>query len=118
VRSSLNTARSRGAQSLVVRRFFDRINDVAQKAVVETPLIKVSLHFGEFLHGLLKTRIFLFARPLSTPDMVKIRPNLSEDLAPPLVALVACLPIVVPVVLREGNRCHGHKNQNWASKQL
>jgi hypothetical protein len=107
-----------GRQSLVVRRFFDRINDVVQKAVVETPLIEVSLHFGEFLLGLVKTRIFLFARALSTPDMVKIRPNLSEHLAPPLVAPVACFPIVVPVVLREGYRCYGCKNQNWASKQL
>src|SRR5580698_9546315 len=104
-------------QSLVVRRFFDRINDVVQKTVVETPLIEVGLHLREFLLGLIKTRIFLFARALSTPDMVKIRPNLSEHLSPPLVALVACLPFVVPV-LREGNRCYGCKNQNWASKQL
>jgi len=72
-----------GRQSLVVRRFFNRINDVVQKAVVETPLIEVSLHFGEFLLGLVKTRIFLFARALSTPDMVKIRPNLSEHLSTP-----------------------------------
>jgi hypothetical protein len=59
-------------EPLIVSRFFDRINHVVQKAVVETALIEIGLHCGELSFGLVKTRVFFFARAASAPDMVKI----------------------------------------------
>src|SRR6516162_5097748 len=100
-------------QPLVISRLFERINDVVQKTVVETALIEIGLHFGELLFGPLKARSFLFARVSSTPDMVKILLDIREHLGPPLVAMVALIPIVIPVLCKSNRsyRCqnqHGH----------
>jgi hypothetical protein len=59
-------------QSLVVGGFFERINDVVQKAVVEPALIEVGLHFAKLILGPVETCIFFFTRVWSTPDMIKI----------------------------------------------
>jgi hypothetical protein len=93
-----------GGQPLVVCRLFERINDVIQKTVIETALIEVGLHFGQLLLGPVKTRIFFFARISSTPDMVKILPDIREQMGPPLVAMVAFIPVMIPI-LCESNRC-------------
>src|SRR6202162_2929464 len=98
-------------QPLVVSRLSERINDIVQKAVVETPLIEVGLHFGEFLLGPVKTRVFFFTRVSSTPDMVKILPDMREHMGPPLVATVALIPIVIPVLCKS-NRCYRCQNQH------
>ena len=87
-------------QPLVVSRLFEGINDVVQKTVVETALIEVGLHFGEFLLGPVKTRVFFFTRVSSTPDMVKILPDMGEHMGPPLVAMVA---VVAEKSLRDEN---------------
>jgi hypothetical protein len=59
-------------QSLVVDGFFERIDDVVQKAVVEPALIEVGLHFAQLILGPVETYIFFFTRVWSTPDMIKI----------------------------------------------
>src|SRR6202795_2454061 len=98
-------------QPLVVSRLSERINDIVQKTVVETALIEVGLHFGELLLGPVKTRVFFFARVSSTPDMVKILPDMSEHVGPPLVAMVALIPLVIPVLCKS-NRCYRCQNQH------
>src|ERR1700693_4593926 len=73
-------------QPLVFSRLSERINGIVQKTVVETALIEVGLHFGELPLGPVKTRIFFFARVSSTPDMVKILPDMREHMGPPSFA--------------------------------
>ncbi len=87
-------------QPLIIRRLSQRINDVVQKTVVETPLIEIGLHFAELLFSPRQPRIFFFARVSSTPDMLKILPDMGEYLRPPLVATVALIPIVIPVLCK------------------
>ena len=97
-------------QALIIGRFLERVNHIVQKAVVKAALIKVGLHFRELLFRPVKAFIFFFARPSSTPDMVKVGSYLRENLRPPLVAVVACIAIVVPV-LRGSTHCECHHDQ-------
>ena len=49
-------------QSFVLGRLSERIDDVVQKAIVETALIEVGLYFGKFFPGSGKTCIFFRSR--------------------------------------------------------
>src|ERR1700752_5058480 len=101
-----------GRQPILVSRRSERINDVVQQTVVETALIEVALHFGEFIPGPGKTRILFFARVSSTPDMLEVFPDVREHMGPPLVATVALIPIPIPVLCQSNRRCRCQNQHN------
>src|SRR5215469_5371953 len=86
-------------------------------AVIPLTVVELRLQIGQFLFGSVKAFTFLVGRVLGAPHMVQIGPYLQKHTGPPLIAAVATVTVVIPILLlrggtpsKEHQERHGHQS--------